>query len=197
MQPLGVEQPDSIPDLIVPRIRANSWVLFLIALGLVVPALIITALEDVVDVAATLAVVGLPIVYWTGRNAIMNPPLLHASELGLRFGGGKPVPWRAIKMIGEAKLNMRYNGVRAGSAGVAIYFHNAKTIFRLPIAYWVTSFTSDVDVSTIATQQSARVIEAQLDARKTRALGAENAVTTGAAALPAARIHHQDYPAAA
>ena len=194
MQPTEVEQLDTTQDLIVPRVRESSWVFFLVALGLVMPALIITALEGVVDVAALLAVVGLPIVYWTGRNAIVSPPLLRASEQGLRFGGGNLVPWDAVKMIGEARLDMQSNGVRADSAAVAIYFHKAKTIFRLPIAYWFTSFASigDVDVSTNATKQLSRVVASQLDARKTRALGNENAVTAGMVGLPPARVRNSD-----
>ena len=192
--PIDGDLPAASQDLIVPRLRANSWVLFLVASTLVLPALVLTAIAGVVDVAVTLAVVGLPIVYWTARNAIFNPPLLRASEHGLRFGGGKLVPWHAVKMVGEARLDMRLNGVCAGSAGVAIYFHQSKTILRLPMVYWMTSFLNigDVDVSTVATKQSARVIEAQLEARRTHALGNENAVTVGATALPAAHVRRSD-----
>lgn len=193
MQPLGVEQPDSIPDLIIPRDRGNSWFLFLVTLGLVLPALIINAFKGVVDVAAMLAVVGLPIVYWTGRNAIVNPPLLRVSENGLRFGGGRLVVWSAVKMIrcdGDAAVGAKF----VSASSVSIYFCQAKTIFQLPVSYWIVSVLSSghIDVSIIATKQLALVIAAHLEARKTRALGAENAVPAGAAALPVARIHHQD-----
>ena len=194
MQPLGVEQPDSIPDLIIPRDRGNSWFLFLVTLGLVIPALVINVFKGVMDVAAMLAVVGLPIVYWTGRNAIMNPPLLRVSEQGLRFGGGNLVPWVAVKMIRECNGDVAVRGMLVTTSSISIYFCQAKTIFQLPLSHWIVSVLSngDIDVSILATKQSARVVAAQLDARKTHALGAENAVTAGAAALPAARIHHQD-----
>jgi hypothetical protein len=194
MQRLGVEQPDSTPDLIVPRVRANSWVFFSLALGIVVPALIISALDGAFDDVATLVLVGLPSVVWTGRNAIMNTPLLHASEQGLRFGGGNLVPWRAVTMIGECDGNLRSEGTITITSAVSIYFSNAKTIFQLPVSYWIASILSngDIDVSILATKQTAGVIAAHLDARRRYAHSLESGESVGVAALPAARVNRSD-----
>lgn len=179
-------------ELIVPQVRFRSWFAFLFGAGATVRALAMNVLDGAFDSYGAIAIAALPLVYWLGRNAIKNPPQLQASERGLRFLGGKLVPWHAVKRIKAAPANYLNDGLFSRAKNVSIYFHQTKTIWQLPLVLWPNAFTSygTIDAPIRDTKQTAAAVVAQLNTLHAASLESGESVVI--AALPAARIHHQD-----
>lgn len=189
---MNADGPDLHQDLIVSQARFRSWVGFLLVAVMMVYAIAMNALDGAFDGYGAIAIAAVPLVYWLGRNAIKNPPELQASEPGLRFLGGKLIPWHAVKRIKVAPANYLNDGLFSRAKNVSFYFHQSKTILQLPLVLWANSVTSygTIDAPIRDTKQSAAAVVAQLNTL--HAANLESGESVDVAALPAARIHHQD-----
>lgn len=190
--PINADGPDLHQDLIVSQARFRSWGGFLFAAVMMVYAIAMNAFDGAFDGYGATAIAAVPLVYWLGRNAIKNPPELQASEQGLRFLGGKLIPWHAVKRIKVAPANYLNDGLFSRAKNVSFYFHQSKTILQLPLVLWANSVTSygTIDAPIRDTTQSAADVVAQLNALHAHSLESGDSVV--AASLPVARIHHQD-----
>jgi hypothetical protein len=152
-----------------------------------------------VGMAVPLAVGGKPVAEWVFiggcgaplllhglRGVLLRPPHLRATAAGLWFGGGRIVPWSAVKAIYPSAMDVQISHVRTKTKAVSIDFHRRRTLLRLPVRAWFATIAcvGDIDVGC----GNASVLASQLDAMRALACGIEDGVVVGAAPLPAARL---------
>lgn len=127
------------------------------------------------------------------RGLLTRVPQLRATDDGLALGG-RLIAWADVKQIYVGRMNVRAYGVSTRTESLAIDFHRRRTMFRLPIAFWIGSplAVGDVDVSLARASGRADVIASQLEAMRVRISGTEDAATIGASELPAARLVERD-----
>lgn len=137
-------------------------------------------------VGAFFGVVALPFVASGLRNVLRQPPLLRGDGRGLWFGRGRIVPWHEVKLIYETRV-----GLRGAFEGIGFEFCRRSTWLRLPIEKQIASLFAygETAVTTrYMTEVNRTVLVAQLHAIRTRAVGTEDGVPVGAAAIPSARL---------
>jgi len=168
---------------------------FAVGILIVVIGLLLYESRDVTPVVGVfLMVVGGLTLLSSVRNLIKRAPLVRATEAGVSFGGGRVIPWTAIKQVYSAGIDVQVNFVRARTASIAFDFHNRRTRFRLPVGFWISSplAIGDIDVSPHATADRPAVIASKLEAMRVRAVGTEDGITVGESELPAARVVEHD-----
>lgn len=168
---------------------------FAVGLLIVLIGLLVYDSRDVTPAAGVfLMVVGSLTLLSSVRTLIKRAPLVRATEAGVSFGGGRVIPWTAIKQVYSAGLDVRVNFVRARTSSIAFDFHKRRTMFRLPVGFWITSplAIGDIDVSPHATADRPAVIASKLEAMRVRAVGTEDGVVVGNSELPAARVVEHD-----
>jgi hypothetical protein len=137
-------------------------------------------------VGAFFGVVALPLVALGLRNVLRQPPLLRGDERGLWFGRGRIVPWHEVKLIYETSV-----GPRRTFEGIGFEFCRRSTWLRLPIEKQLASLFAygETAVTTRYVPGVSRTaLVARLHAIRTRAVGTEDGIPVGAAAIPGARL---------
>jgi hypothetical protein len=144
--------------------------------------------------ASFVIALGAPALLIGGRRTFAEPLRLRATSDGVWFGGGSVIPWRDIKGIFEARMNVRVDGVRARTSSIAFEFQRRATLLRTPLTCWLAApfAVGDVDVSPSDSSQRASVLASRLEAMRVVAVGHEDAVSVGASELPAARVISRD-----
>ena len=136
-------------------------------------------------VGAFFGVVALPFVALGLRNVLRQPPLLRGDGRGLWFGRGRIVPWHEVSLIFES------NGGYRGSDAIGFELARRTTWLRLPIEKQVSSlfaYGQTAVTTRYVTGVSRTLLIAQLQAIRTLAVGTEDGVAVGAAAIPGARL---------
>jgi len=137
-------------------------------------------------VGAFFGVVALPFVALGLRNVLRQPPLLRGDGRGLWFGRGRIVPWHEVKLIYETSV-----GPGRRFEAIGFEFCRRSTWLRLPIEKQLASlfaYGETAVTSRYVTDVNRTALVAQLQAVRTRAVGTEDGVPVGAAAIPSARL---------
>src|SRR5262245_59972045 len=70
------------------------------------------------------------------RSLLRRIPQLRATDEGLRLGG-RLIAWGDVKQIYVARMNVHAYGMATRTESLAIDFHRRRTLFRLPIPFWI------------------------------------------------------------
>jgi hypothetical protein len=175
---------------VVVRRRFAGNVVFCLLGALLLLAGVFILLDGVVGAALALLVPGIVLAGCQLPILVRRAPHVRATAAGISFSGSSYVPWRDIKAIYEAGFDVRVNLMKTRTQSIAVDFHRKRTMFRLPLAVWLTSpfAVGDIDISPHDADERAAVIIAKLEAMRTRAVGDEDGTVLGTSELPAARV---------
>ncbi|HET9626986.1 MAG TPA: hypothetical protein VFP84_36755 [Kofleriaceae bacterium] len=113
------------------------------------------------SVSGALAIIGAYSVLANLRMMVGRAPALRATSDGLWFGGGPLIPWRDIESIYPVAGRTPESEVWR----IAISFHRARTLFRLPARLWLTTLSlGDVAIAVPPVYATVQRLIAQLDA---------------------------------
>ncbi len=172
--------------------RGAAAVLFIVGTLLVlIGSVIVTGKPGSTAAGWFLLVVGVPVCLLTLRGMLSRAPLVRGTREGISFAGGRPLPWSAIKQIYVGRMNVHLSGVATRTQSIAVDFHRKRTLFRLPVTFWLGHPFAIGDVDVAATER-ADVTASRLEALRVTAVGTEDGATIGGADLPAARVVERD-----
>jgi hypothetical protein len=137
-----------------------------------------------------LLTIGVLAVLLCGRRLLSRTPQLRATGAGLELTGTL-VPWSAIKQIYVGNMSLPTNQLtRKVSPTIAIDFHRRRTLWKLPVHFWLQTPFSVGDVDIASMTMNANVAASQLEAMRVRSLPASDDIAIGDVAdLPDARVH--------
>lgn len=137
-------------------------------------------------------IVALPALLMIASNVrllIQRPVALRATDAGVWFGGGPLIPWGEVASIYESTAPVQLMFLTATADGIVIAFRRKRTVLRLPLAWWLTSYRLGVvRISTTRVQRPPAAIAAQLEQLRFAACGHEDGALPGATEPPAARL---------
>ncbi|NVB81476.1 MAG: hypothetical protein HOV81_23980 [Kofleriaceae bacterium] len=140
--------------------------------------------------AVCILALGLALTITAIRAFLTQRYQLRATEQGVSFAGSALVAWSEIDQIFVARIKSPIDRVSNTPALVAITFRHKRTLFRLPLTYWISSPFSigDVDIALYKMFEPPYSIVAHLQALRAQAVGTVDGVTVGASDLPSAQV---------
>lgn len=171
--------------------RGAAAAIFLVGTLLVlIGAVIVSGKPGSITAGWFLLAIGVPVCLLTLRGMLSRAPLVRGTDDGIAFAGRRPLPWSAIKQVYVAQMSVNVNGFSGTASSIAIDFHQKRTLFRLPVSFWIGHpfAAGDVDVRS---DQRAEVAASRLEALRVRACGSEDGTVAGPD-LPAARVVERD-----
>jgi hypothetical protein len=169
---------------------AAAAIFFVGVLLVLIGAVIVSGKPGSITAGWFLLAVGAPVCLLTLRGMLSSAPLVRGTDDGISFAGRRPLPWSAIKQIYAAQMSVNVNGVSGMASSIAIDFHHKRTLFRLPVSFWIGHPFAAGDLD-LRSDQRAEVTASRLEAMRVRACGSEDGTVSGAD-LPTARVVERD-----
>ena len=89
--------------------------------------------------AAAFLALGLVLVSVAVHALITQKFQLRATEQGISFAGSRVIPWSEVSQIMVGRWKSRFDPVANVPALVSIDFRDRRTLFRLPLTFWISS----------------------------------------------------------